>query len=273
MASAAQEFADDDDVIEETGPRDFEAEARTMGWVPKDEFRGDPARHVEAQAFVERGENEMPLLKAQLKRLKSELDTVKRDSRKVVAQFTAAEEKAYKRAMADLETRAAEATEAGDQGAVKAIMREAQALAPPDKPGEPSLEEAQEAWDTYRDDNRWYDRADLQSATDLEKDARVYYDKMTTRHLKKTETMAPADFFAYIDGLVKEEFPDLTKARPKANGSRLAPEVAGQGARRSSRGSKTFEDLPRQAQEFCDKLIRQKMMPNRAAYLAAYDWS
>jgi hypothetical protein len=37
-----------------------EQEAKRMGWVEKEKFKGDPDRWVEADKFVERGKNELP---------------------------------------------------------------------------------------------------------------------------------------------------------------------------------------------------------------------
>ncbi len=245
-----------------------------MGWVPKDEFRGDPNRHVAAQAFVERGENELPLMKAQMKRMKAEMDTLRRDSRKAVAQFTAAQEKAYERAMSDLEARGKDAVEAGDTGAINAIIRDAKALTPPEKANDahPLKEEAEKAIEDFRDENRWFDRAELQSATDLEKDAKAYYHRMVDKHMAKTDDLMPAEFFAFIGGLVKDRYPDLDKPKTNGSASRLA-EVAGQGARRTGRGGKTFDDLPLEGQRMCDKWVKQKLIPSREAYLKTVDWN
>lgn len=40
-----------------------EQEASTMGWVPQDKFKGDPAKWVPAEEFLERGRSLMPILK------------------------------------------------------------------------------------------------------------------------------------------------------------------------------------------------------------------
>ncbi|HWV47463.1 MAG TPA: hypothetical protein VN039_15820, partial [Nitrospira sp.] len=44
-----------------------------LGWVPQEEFRGDASRWISAEAFVERGEHIMPILKANNERLQSEV--------------------------------------------------------------------------------------------------------------------------------------------------------------------------------------------------------
>lgn len=54
-----------------------EVRARELGWVPKAEFRGGEDRWVDAETFVKRGEEIMPLLKANNHRLQSEVDALK----------------------------------------------------------------------------------------------------------------------------------------------------------------------------------------------------
>lgn len=61
----------------ETGDQnqEVETEARNMGWLPKEQFKGNPDHWVDAAEFVERGKHVMPLLLANNKRLQRELLT------------------------------------------------------------------------------------------------------------------------------------------------------------------------------------------------------
>lgn len=52
---------------------EIETEARSLGWVPKDQFKGDEARWVDAETFVERGHTVMPILKKNNERLERSL--------------------------------------------------------------------------------------------------------------------------------------------------------------------------------------------------------
>lgn len=63
-----------------TDPRDYETEARDMGWVPETEWKGDkkPAKFLDAKDFVERGEHIIPILK-------SRLDKQEREFRETIA--------------------------------------------------------------------------------------------------------------------------------------------------------------------------------------------
>ncbi|MDE3021603.1 MAG: hypothetical protein KGI54_07055 [Pseudomonadota bacterium] len=62
---------------EESSP-EIIAQAREMGWVPKDEYRSDPKGWRSAEEFVERGEHILPIVQATAKKLRAELLT--RDS-------------------------------------------------------------------------------------------------------------------------------------------------------------------------------------------------
>lgn len=51
--------------------------AKEMGWSPKEEWRGNPDQWIDADAFVERGETLMPILKANNRKLTSELHSTR----------------------------------------------------------------------------------------------------------------------------------------------------------------------------------------------------
>jgi hypothetical protein len=50
-----------------------EQRASEMGWSPKEQWRGDPERWIDAETFVKRGEELMPILKANNRRLQEEV--------------------------------------------------------------------------------------------------------------------------------------------------------------------------------------------------------
>lgn len=67
-------MADTDDTDTGNGPDEqIVKAAREMGWTPQDKFKGDPEKWVDADEFVRRGENLLPLLRKSNARLKSEL--------------------------------------------------------------------------------------------------------------------------------------------------------------------------------------------------------
>jgi len=122
-----------------------ENRARRMGWVPKDEFRGDPTRWVPAERFVERGENELPILRERFRRaddtnqrLERELLEVKTKLNETLGVFSdfrefasKSEERAYTRAKAEVEAEMRQAAAQGDTAAFDNAKAKLDALEPP----------------------------------------------------------------------------------------------------------------------------------------------
>lgn len=68
-------------VVEQTAPieRDYEKEAREMGWVPETEFKGEKEKWKPADQFVQDGERILPIVRSQLKREREERERDKAD--------------------------------------------------------------------------------------------------------------------------------------------------------------------------------------------------
>ena len=69
-----------------------EEKARSMGWVPLEEFRGGEAKWMDADTFVERGDSIMPILKSNNKRLEDQLQTQAAELEKFKTMFQASQE-------------------------------------------------------------------------------------------------------------------------------------------------------------------------------------
>lgn len=269
------------DVVDTQTPRDFEAEAREHGWTDKTEFKGDEARWVDAETFMKRADEMMPLLKAQNQRLKRDLDGMKKDLRKATAHFEGAEKRAFDRAKAELETRIEAAIESGDLEAGRAALKEMDALKPDDAPQEHTKEEATEALDAFREENPWYDRANLANAPEIDINARLFFDRMIDRHIEKTKTLAPAEFFAMVTDLTLEKYPQL-KSKPARTKPASAVEAGSGGPRRGT--AKTWDNIPPGAKRQYERFIAKGIgVPNsgdkdadaakaRAYYAKTHDW-
>lgn len=57
----------------------YEKEARAMGWRPESEWEGPDGKWIDAKTFIERGEQIMPILRANNRKMKEELLTSQRD--------------------------------------------------------------------------------------------------------------------------------------------------------------------------------------------------
>jgi hypothetical protein len=266
MASAALKIdegtvipGEGEEHIEETQTRDFEAEAKEHGWSPKEDFKGDVSRWVDAETFMKRADEMMPLLKAQNARLKRDLDGIKKDLRRATAHFEGAEKRAYERAKTELEGKIEEAVESGDLQAARAAMKDMAELKPEGDTVGPkhSKEEAQEALDEFREEHPWYDKANLANASEIEINGRLYFDRMIDKHIAKTTEMAPADFFAFVTDLTLEKYP-LLKGKPARQ--KPASAVEGGNAGRPRGTSKTWDNLPPEAQRQYQRFIERGLL-------------
>lgn len=250
MATQLEE-APDEGVI---GERDFEEEARSQGWTPKEDFKGNPEQWIDAEAFVKRGESVMPLLKKQNQSLKGEIDFLKRQVKKLAQ----AEQKAYESALADLKSQAEEAVQYGDVEAYRKIDKKIDTLRK-DIEDEAQSDDPGLAFAEFREANEWYDLGGLAGASDSERRARALADriadKLAAQGLQKELT--PSQFFQRVAEQVKEQIPMLggeaKQAKPKPpsdvagvtrpgagrtarNGANLPPEAKAQALRFFERG-------------------------------------
>lgn len=270
-----------EDQVTEITERDFEAEAREHGWRPKEEFKGDPTHWVDAEAFMKRADEMMPLLKATNARLKRDLDAMRKDLKRATAHFEGAEKRAYDRAKAEIEQKIEDAVESGDINAARSAMKEMGELAPEATTKKYTKEEAQDALDEFREEHPWYDRADLAGASEIEINGRLFFDRMIDKHIKLTDSMSPAEFFGHITELTLEKYPQL-----KGKAPRQKPQSAVEGgtAGRPRGSGKTWDNLPegarRQYERFINRGIGVKdtgdkdkdLAAARAYYAKTHDW-
>lgn len=82
MANEAEAPAPDPAVV---------AKARAMGWQPKEEFRGSQDKWIDAPAFVERGEQLMPILQANNRQLMGKVNALESQLAESNQRFAAAQ--------------------------------------------------------------------------------------------------------------------------------------------------------------------------------------
>lgn len=63
-------------------------EARDIGWQPKDSFRGDPTKWVDADVYLERGQEVLPLVKASNRKLTDQLSRTQGELQETKALLT-----------------------------------------------------------------------------------------------------------------------------------------------------------------------------------------
>lgn len=246
----AVESADDDSA------RDYEGEARAHGWTPKEQFKGDPSRWVDAETFMRRADEVMPFLKKQNQSLKREIDNLKRTTK----QLARAEQSAYQNAINDLKAQQRQAAEVGDMATYDAVGEKVEKLekeAP--KADAQHGEDPQDEFDNFREDNGWYDRGNLSGATDTEKDARAFADRTAERLARqgKLQELPPSEFFAEVARLTKDRFPALAGTQTRRE--KPASDVAGVMRNGANRNAKIGANLDATAKEHAERYMRMKI--------------
>jgi hypothetical protein len=260
----------------EPPPRDFEAEARQHGWTPKEDFKGDEARWIDAETFVKRADEVMPLLKKKTAAQERKIADLERTLRAVEAHMSKTETRMYNRALADLEARQLKAVEEGDVEAHKAIGKEIAELkddVTAKKPDAVSDTDVTDALIDWREANPWYDEGGL---------AKDYADLLAEKHKAKTADMPPSEFFAFIAEETLKRFPDA--AKPKQERKKPVNPVEAPSAPGTRRGEKSYDNLPADAKAACDRLHSKGILKGpggkaltqaeaRAQYCRDFDWS
>lgn len=259
---------DEPDVIETDVPEaeapEISAEDRalTMGWTPKEQFKGDPSKWVDAETFVKRGEEFLPFLKANNRRLEQahersqkELAELKASLKEVRDYTSKAEERAYQRALKDLQAELDQAAAAGDVEGVRAVTDDIRKLekevsAPAPKDNEPP------AYLTdWKADNPWFESDRVLKAAAIE----------IAQELTEAGVTGKAQLDA-VSKRIKAEFP--TKFENPNRRQASAVEGAGSAPRRSGKG---YTDLPSDAKAACDRWVKQGLM-TREDYVKNYQW-
>lgn len=259
----------------ETPP--VEVRAKEMGWIPKEEFKGDESKWIDAETFVERGETLLPIIKANNRDLSQKLSQTQQQLAQAAAaiaeqretieglkQFN--EEIALQRAKqrkAEIPQEIKEAREAEDverEEELRAELGEVNEQLKPKAPARqqngngnqppPQVHPIVQAWVK---DNPWFgqdeDRTNLANA-------------VATSMRRKPEFAAlvgKREFLDAVSAKVEELMP--TSRRPSHD--RVEGGARGS-ASTSSSGGKSYSDLPKEAKEACEAQAKRLVGANRA---------
>ena len=279
-----QQEASTEQEVQQLDPQ-TEKEARLFGWVPKEEFRGSESDWVDAEVFVKRGKEINPILRKNNELLMKKLDEKAKEIDSIkesVEEFKKFQKESFERKSAEYEIQIAtlkaqkrEAIAAGDGDKVVDIddqidsLKEAQKEAKLEatKKPEPAKTEAQVSvpddpdLQSWLGRNQWFgqDTEMTDVANGLGNSVRKQFPHLTGRA-----------FLDKLDEKIVEYFPHKVLGN-KAKGSA----VDSTGNVRSSGGSgkKSYDNLPADAKEACDRFIKQGWIKSKQEYVDSYDWS
>lgn len=269
--------------VEVTEEPSYEAEAEAQGWVPKESFRGSENDWVDAETFVRRGREILPIVRKHNERLVKELAEAKRGAEEVreaakefrefqKTQF-AKKTKELEQQLEQLKQAKREAITQGDGDRAIAIddamddlkeqrveakeelkRAEEKAKEPPPVTEDPLLNEWISKNDWFGSDE---DMTDIANA-------------LGTSLRRKTPSLQGKDFLDKLDEKLVEKFPDRfgkKKSTPNPmEGSQR------ESARPVSGGKKSYNSLPEDAKKACDRFVKQGLM-TREEYVNDYDWN
>lgn len=256
---------------------EIEQKARELGWVPQDQFKGDPGKWVDAESFVERGEQVMPILRQNNKKLEEALGKTQAEVNRLTQLFAAAQEsmtalkefhsehtaRAVEEAKAKLLTELKAAKEDGDVELevkltdqltdMKAAEREAgkKKETPPPAPqgGNQQVDPAMQA---FLSENSWY-------GSDARKTARA-------NGIAQVLRSDPEN-----DGLVGKAFFDRIIAEMNGERAPFTSKVSGGTPSGGGSGGKAYADLPPEAKEACARQGK-KVVGEGRAFKTNADW-
>ena len=259
-------------------------EAESQGWVPKERFRGNESDWIDADTFVKRGREILPILRKNNENLIKDLNQTKeqlKEFRQAAEEFKKFQQEAYERKASDYEQRIrdiresrAQAISDGDGQKVNALdealdvardeLKEAKQAAK-DVVAIPATPAAQEPVDPnlqiWLDKNTWFgqDRRMTSIVNGLGENIRLEFPNLKGQ-----------PFLDKLDEVLAEEFPDKFGKKKTTPGSRVE---SGSGRQsRSGGNAQSYDNLPSDAKAACDRFVKQKLM-TREQYVADFDWS
>lgn len=221
---------------------DYETPARESGWTPKEDFKGDPEKWVDAKEWVERAPlfDEMKKLRRKAKALEGTVNQLKDHYQRV-------EENAYKRAVDTLKAEKMKALEEGDHKRVMEVDDELDELRNK-KVQTVQAPQVDPAYERWLESNTWYDtNAEL----------REYADFVGLRYARENPGKSPEEYWDYAARRTREQFPDRFQ-----NARRSSPSpVEGGSKNTTTRGGKPrWSELPEHFQKAGDRFVRQGVM-------------
>lgn len=237
-----------------------EEKARTQGWVPKEEFRGDPSKWRDAKAFVEHGESINGILKERNDHLNREISEMRQSVKELADFYKQTEQRAYERALKEVDQKRVEAVANADVDAFNAAEKERMEMerARFDQMRTTKPEEPPEMA-TFRQNNAWYESDPELTA---EADALgVAYAKQGTSYGKILEKVTER-----IKVLHPEKF--ANSRRENASSVDFSSDT---GLPKKEK-AKSYANLPADAKAQCDKFVRTIPGFTKERYVADYAW-
>lgn len=221
---------------------EIEKEAFKIGWLPEDQFKGNPKNWTSAEEYIRRGESLMPFLKSEVKKLREEqkntiadmklaLKIQKDELEQVKKEGYAQAEADYKAKKEQLDAKEQSAFENQDEEAFKEVKKEREELKPP-------VEQVEKQQDPpefveWNKKNTWY-------GTDKEMTAEANLQGAVVQNLNPDNPVPLEEMYNEVEKRMRKLYPDKFE-----NKNREDPgEVESGDPPPEKKNGGTFDDLP-----------------------------
>lgn len=238
-----------------------EARAREMGWKPLAEYRGPPGKWQPAADFISRGENILPIVRDQNRRMTERIGKLEGEVTGLRANATEqlqiikdlrdmgarASQAGYDRAMAEIKAQQRQAVERGDTASFDQLVERAEALASerpapaapvaePAKPADPSRPQVSPAVRDFVNQNAWFNTDSFLTR------------KMIDRHvdvIQEGEILEEAAQLTEAKQRLLNDYPDRFGVQPPAREAAPPhPAAPRQPARRAAAVAQPTQEAP-----------------------------
>ena len=258
-------------------------EAESQGWVSKERYRGNESDWVDAETFVKRGREILPILRKNNENLVKDLNATKeqlKEFREAAEEFKKFQKESYERKAQEYEQRIqdikesrAQAISDGDGQKVNALddaldqakdeLKGAkQAVKDADKaPTTPQIDTVIDpGLQSWLDRNTWFgqDKRMTSIVNGIGESLRIEFPGLKGQ-----------PFLEKLDEVLAEEFPN--KFGKKQSPSSRVESGSGRQSR-SGGNAQSYDNLPSEAKSACDRFVKQKLM-TREQYVADFDWT
>lgn len=239
---------------------DYEEEAKKDGWVPQEEWKGDPEKWVDAETFVENGQKINGILKSKVERLENALEENKRTTQEFkewTEKQREKEKRELKSRIEELEAEREQAISEGDGQKFTKVDAELNDLRTEVREEPNPIKEIAAQWQS---ENTWY-----KPGSDDE--LSIYADGIADRVAQQGYTGRA--YFNEITRRVQDRFPEKF-GNPRRNDP-ASVEAPGASRDRPSNG-RTYNDLPPEAKAQCDRFVKEIPGFSKEAFLEQYNW-
>jgi len=260
-------------------------EAMSQGWVSKEKFNGKEEDWVDAQTFVKRGREILPILRKNNENLLKELNQTKdslREFKQTADEFKKFQKENYERKTKELEAQVEQLKEAraqaisdGDGKRVNAlddaidsvkeevkVSKDESIRAGEVKPTPDIIPSVDPSLQKWLDRNDWFGKDKRQTSIT---------NAIGESIRQEFPHLIGDAFLQKLDEVLAEELPQRF-GKDKRTPNYAVESGSNRGRPNGGTGKRGYNDLPSEAKAACDRFVKQKLM-TRETYVAEYDWS